>query len=76
MSFGNGRFPDDWKLADVSPIFKKNDDLDKGNYRHVIVLFNESKVFERIIQSQTDAFMQVKLSKLLTLENPIVHSSP
>ena len=29
LSFENGCFPDDLKLAEVSPIFKKNDDLDK-----------------------------------------------
>ena len=66
LSFENGCFPDDLKLAEVSPIFKKNDDLDKENYRPVSVLFNVSKVFERIIYSQIDAFMQDKLSNLLT----------
>ena len=66
LSFENGCFPDDLKLAEVSPIFKKNDDLDKENYRPVSVLFNVSKVFERIIYSQIDAFMQDKLSNSLT----------
>ena len=66
LSFESGCFPDDLKLAEVSPIFKKNDDLDKENYRPVSVLFNVSKVFERIIYSQIDAFMQDKLSNLLT----------
>ena len=42
LSFENGCFPDDLKLAEVSPIFKKNDDLDKENYRPVSVLFNVS----------------------------------
>ena len=64
--FENGYFPDDLKLAEVSSIFKKNDDLDKENYRPVSVLLNVSKVFERIIYSQIDAFMQDKLSNLLT----------
>ena len=49
-----------------SSIFKKNDDLDKENYRPVSVLFHVSKVFERIIYSQIDAFVQDKLSNLLT----------
>ena len=39
LSFKNGCFADDLKIAEVSPIFKKNDDLDKGNYRPIIVLF-------------------------------------
>ena len=29
LSFGNGCFADDSKLAEVSPILKKSDDLDK-----------------------------------------------
>ena len=66
LSFENGCFPEDLKLEEVSPIFKKNDDLDKENYRPVGVLFNVSKVFERIICSQIDALMQDKLSNLLT----------
>ena len=33
LSFENGCFPDDLKLTEVSSVFKKNDDLDKENYR-------------------------------------------
>ena len=66
LSLENRCFPDNLKLAEVSPIFKKNDGLDKENYRPVSVSFNVSKVFERIIYSQIDAFMRVKLSNLLT----------
>ena len=66
LSFKNGCFADDLEIAEVSPIFKKNDDLDKGNYRRVIVLFNVLKGFERIIYRQIDTFMQDKLLNLLT----------
>ena len=51
-SFENGCFPDDLKLAEVRPIFKKNDDTDKENCRPASILFNMSKTFERIIYSQ------------------------
>ena len=37
------------KLAEVSPVFEKEDALDKENYRYVSVLSNVSKVFERIM---------------------------
>ena len=40
LLFENGCFPDDLKLAEVGPIFKNNDDLDKENCRLVSVLFN------------------------------------
>ena len=66
LSFENGCFLDDLKLAEVSSVLKKNHILDKENYMPVSVLSNVSKVFERIIYSQTDAFMQDKLSNLLT----------
>ena len=66
LSFENGCFPGDLRLAAVRPVFKKNEDLDKGNYRSVSVLFNVSKVFERIMYNQIDMLMQDKLSKLLT----------
>ena len=60
-------FPDDLKLAEISPIFKNSDDLeDKENYRPVSVLFNVSEVFKRIIYSQINAFMHDKLPNLLT----------
>ena len=66
VSFENGRFSDELKLAEVNPIFKKNDDLGKENYRPVSILSHESKVFERIMHMQIDTFMRDKLSKLLT----------
>ena len=31
MSIDNGCYPDDPKLAEVSPVFKKREDLDKEN---------------------------------------------
>ena len=46
-SLRNGCFPDELKAAEVTPIFKKNDDLDKENYRPVSVLPHVSKIIER-----------------------------
>ena len=66
VSFENSRFPDELKLAEVSPIFQKNNDLLKENYRPVSILSHVSKVFERIMYMQIDTFMRDKLSKLLT----------
>ena len=66
MSIGNNCYPDDLKLAEVSKVFKKKDDLDKENYRPVSVLTNMSKVFERIVYQQIEDFMKDKLLNLLT----------
>ena len=52
MSIENNCYPDDLKLAEVSLVFKKKDDLDKENYRPVSVLSHVSKVFERIMYKQ------------------------
>ena len=62
----NGCFPDELKAAEVTTIFKKNDDLDKENYRPVSVLPHVSKIIERVMYTQIENFMEDKLSKLLT----------
>ena len=66
MSIDNDCYPDDLKLAAVSPVFKKKNDLEKENYRPVSVLSHVSKVFERIMYQQVGDFMKDKLSDLLT----------
>ena len=65
-SIQNGCFPDELKVAEVTPIFKKNDDLDKENYRPASVLPHVSKITERVMYIQIENFMGDKLSKLLT----------
>ena len=40
------------KCADVSPIYKKGNNMDVGNYRPVCVLPIMSKVFEKVIINQ------------------------
>ena len=62
----NGCFPDKLKSAEVITIFKKNDDLEKKNYRPVCALLHVSKFFEKIMYIQTANFLEDKLSKLLT----------
>ena len=61
----DGLFPNELKLADVSPVFKKDDDLNKENYRPVSILSHMSKVFERIFYKQIDRFMTSKFSPFL-----------
>ena len=65
-SIRNGCFPDELKAAEVTPIFKKNDDLDKENCRPVSVLPRKSNIIERVMYIQIENFMEDKLSKLLT----------
>ena len=44
-----GNFPDNLKLADIIPVFKKKDRLNKENYRPVSVLHSISKIFEKLM---------------------------
>ena len=55
-------FPDQCKLADVRPIYKKADPLAKKNYRPVSILTTISKLFERLLEKQ-----------LLGFHNKIIH---
>ena len=45
-------FPDDWKLAKVSPVFKAGERKDPNNYRPISVLSTISRVFERLVYEQ------------------------
>ena len=51
-SFATGEFPDCLKQANVSPIFKKHDTLDKENYRPVSILPLLSKVYEKLLYNR------------------------
>ena len=64
-SISNGIFPTNFKNADISPVFKKGDRLDKCNYRPVSILPPLSKIFERIMFSQLNNYMNSKLSMYL-----------
>ena len=61
----DGIFPQNMKLADVTPVFKKEDKHLKCNYRPVSILSPMSKIFERLIRRQISAYMEDKLSIFL-----------
>ena len=47
-----GIFPDDWKCARATPLFKQGDRDDLNNYRPISVISVVAKVFERIVYDQ------------------------
>ena len=51
-------------MADVIPIFKKDDPFEKENYRPISLLPSLSKVYEKLIYQQLNIF-ENKLSPLL-----------
>ena len=60
-----GNFPENLKLADITPIFKKKNRLHKAKYRPVSVLPCISKVFEKLMQKQISGSTSNYLSPYL-----------
>ena len=53
----SGIFPDDWKCARVTPLFKQGEASDLNNYRPISVVSVIAKVFERIVYDQSLNFL-------------------
>jgi hypothetical protein len=54
----SGIFPDDWKLARVTPINKDGSKTECGNYRPISVISIVAKIFEKLVCSQLRSFMK------------------
>ena len=62
-SLENGKFPNCLKLANITPVFKKDSRTSKNNYRPVSILPVFSKIFERLLSRQLSEFFDNILSK-------------
>ena len=51
-SIETSRFPDSWKVARVTQIFKDGDKTDRSNYRPMPVLPVISRLFEKLVANQ------------------------
>lgn len=49
LSLATGTFPNRWKRARITPVFKKGNKEFLGNYRPIAILNNFAKVFEQVI---------------------------
>ena len=65
VSSGNSSFPNALKLADVTPVHKKMERINKDNYRPVSILPPVSKIFERNMFDQTSSYIDKYLSPFL-----------
>ena len=61
-SIAQSRYPSRWKMGKVTPLFKKDEELDKRNYRPVTVLPCLNNIFERLLSIQIKHFYQGLLS--------------
>ena len=64
--FQHNSFPQELKLSEVIPLYKKLEPLQKKNYRPVSLLPHTSKVFEGIINKQMTNYMRDKANKSIT----------
>ena len=61
----NKEFSQKLKLADKTPVYKKEDSTEVKNYRTVSVLPKVSKIFERLMQKQISEYINQFLSHFL-----------
>ncbi|KGL84962.1 RNA-directed DNA polymerase from mobile element jockey, partial [Tinamus guttatus] len=59
-SWRTGEVPEDWKKANVMPVFKKGKQEDPGNYRPVSLTSVPGKVMERLILAVVSMHMEDK----------------
>ena len=52
ISFASGQLPQDWKVANVVPVHKKDDKTDIENYRPISLTSLVMKVMEKIVRDE------------------------
>ena len=58
QSLRTGIFPDEWKIAKITPIHKADEKNLCGNYRPVSVISVVSKVFEKVVYEQLMQYLE------------------
>jgi hypothetical protein len=66
-SFSCGKVPTSWKMANVSPVHKKNEKSKVDNYRPISLLSTLAKIQERIVYKRLYSFLM--RNGLLTAKN-------
>ena len=56
-SIQSGIFPDDFKMAGVTPSFKEGEKGDVSNYRPISILRTVARVFEKLLYNQLHQYL-------------------
>ena len=65
-SLNSGQIPDEWKVAHIFPLFKKDDKTCAENYRPISLTSVTSKILEHIVHSTVMDFLTQLTSLLLS----------
>ena len=76
MSLNAGIFPDDWKIARVTPIHKFDNKTDCGIYRPISIISNIAQIFEKAVYSQLITFLNEKVKAKLVFTQTIQQKLP
>ena len=57
LSINSASFPDLWKIAKISPLFKSGSLFDRSNFRPISVLAIISKILERLVHNSFYHFL-------------------
>ena len=66
-SLARGEVPDEWRQANVSPVFKKGEKYDAANYRPVSLTCICCKTLEHILVSNINKHLALDSNYLLTV---------
>ena len=58
MSFTTGKFPDSWKIAQITPLPKEGDPTCCNNYRPISLLPLPGKIAEKIVHSRISEYLE------------------
>eukprot|EP00061_Rhincodon_typus_P013097 g39262.t1 len=58
-SLESGRVPEDWKIAHVTPLFKKGLRQKTGNYRLISLTSVVGKIMESIVKDEISEYLEV-----------------
>lgn len=62
-SLTNVTYPNQWKIGQITPIFKSGKKCDVQNYRGVNVMPNVAKVFEKVLYNQLRLIIMPRINK-------------